>query len=64
MTTKESATCGVCGAGLAWLGSQTQRTADGRSVAIVHWECASCRRKWVHHSERGWRETNVDLRAD
>jgi RNase P subunit RPR2 len=64
MTAKEVARCAHCQEPLAWLGSQTQRTGQGSPVTVVHWICPGCGRRWVHHSERGWRETNVDLTAD
>ncbi len=61
---EEPGRCGLCGEALVWLGSQTQQAKGEAPVKIVHWECPGCGARWVHHSERGWRETNVDLTAD
>ena len=62
-TQEETPRCAKCGAALEWLGSHTQRVKDSPAVKVVHWVC-ECGRRWVHHSERGWRETKVDLTAD
>jgi hypothetical protein len=61
---REKQPCGSCGEPLDWLGRQTQKVAGGEPVRVEHWACAACGRRWVHHSERGWRETKVDLTAD
>ena len=60
----EKTPCARCGAALEWLGSHTQRGGGAPEAKIVHWFCPGCGRRWVHHSERGWRETKVDLTAE
>jgi hypothetical protein len=62
--TEVKPTCGRCQATLEWLGSHMQRAGGGPEVKVVHWSCPACKTRWVHHSERGWRETKVDLTAD
>jgi len=63
MAAQEEGSCSRCQGELEWLGSQTQREGGGQPVKIVHWICSRCGARWVHHSERGWRETHVDLSA-
>jgi len=63
VTAKERALCNACGAALEWLGKLELRRDEAASV-LGYWTCPSCGRTWIHHSERGWRETKVDLTAD
>ncbi len=62
--TEVKPTCAHCRTTLEWLGSHSQRAKGAPEVKVVHWSCPGCKRRWVHHSERGWRETQVDLTAD
>jgi hypothetical protein len=61
-TRPSSATpCPGCGAPLEHLGGNKQTSTGKPPVEIDHYACAACRARWVHHSVRGWRRTEIQL---
>jgi hypothetical protein len=64
VTAKEKTACGHCGAALEWLGKLALRRDGDAPATVAYWICPACERQWVQHSERGWRETRVDLTAE
>ena len=53
--------CSACGSELVRLGGSRTQHGDAVVVEVVHFECPSCGKRWVHHSGKGWSATDREL---
>ena len=61
MDATPTTTCPGCGSELERLGGTRTKHGAGAVVEIVHFECPACGKRWVHHSTKGWSETDREL---
>lgn len=57
---QDKPTCQGCGTELERLGG-SRSNLGGTPVEVTHYVCGGCRKRWLHHSVKGWRETDRDL---